>query len=296
MKTKAWMIPSLLALTACTGSEPDYDASGVFEATEVIVSAKAQGELVSFSVEEGSQVAAAQAVGCIDTVQLSLHKRQLEATERATGSRRLDTGRQVASLRQQIANLRREEARFRQLVADGAAPQKQLDDLGYQITVVQRQLAASTENVQTANSSLSGQEEALAAQIAQIDDQISHSVVRSPIAGTVLAKYAEAGEYAAPGRALFKVADLRRMTLRAYVTAPQLTALKLGQRVRVFADDGEEGRREYAGRLTWISDKAEFTPKTIQTRDERANLVYAVKVSVTNDGYIKQGMYGEVKF
>lgn len=290
------MIPSLLALTACTGSEPDYDASGVFEATEVIVSAKAQGELVSFSVEEGSQVAAAQAVGCIDTVQLSLRKRQLEATERATGSRRLDTGRQVASLRQQIANLRREEARFRQLVADGAAPQKQLDDLGYQITVVQRQLAASTENVQTANSSLSGQEEALAAQIAQIDDQISHSVVRSPIAGTVLAKYAEAGEYAAPGRALFKVADLRRMTLRAYVTAPQLTALKLGQRVRVFADDGEEGRREYAGRLTWISDRAEFTPKTIQTRDERANLVYAVKVSVTNDGYIKQGMYGEVKF
>lgn len=290
------MIPSLLALTACTGSEPDYDASGVFEATEVIVSAKAQGELVSFSVEEGSQVAAAQAVGCIDTVQLALRKRQLEATERATGSRRLDTGRQVASLRQQIANLRREEARFRQLVADGAAPQKQLDDLGYQITVVQRQLAASTENVQTANSSLSGQEEALAAQIAQLDDQISHSVVRSPIAGTVLAKYAEAGEYAAPGRALFKVADLRRMTLRAYVTAPQLTALKLGQRVRVFADDGEEGRREYAGRLTWISDKAEFTPKTIQTRDERANLVYAVKVSVTNDGYIKQGMYGEVKF
>lgn len=290
------MIPALLALTACAGSEPDYDASGVFEATEVIVSAKAQGELVSFSVEEGSQVVAAQAVGCIDTVQLSLRKRQLEATERATGSRRLDTGRQVASLRQQIANLRREEARFRQLVADGAAPQKQLDDLGYQITVLQRQLAAATENVQTANSSLSGQEEALAAQIAQLDDQISHSVVRSPIAGTVLAKYAEAGEYAAPGRALFKVADLRRMTLRAYVTAPQLTALKLGQRVRVFADDGEEGRREYAGRLTWISDKAEFTPKTIQTRDERANLVYAVKVSVTNDGYIKQGMYGEVKF
>lgn len=290
------MIPALLALMACAGSEPDYDASGVFEATEVIVSAKAQGELVSFSVEEGSQVAAAQVVGCIDTVQLALRKRQLEATERATGSRRLDTGRQVASLRQQIANLRREEARFRQLVADGAAPQKQLDDLGYQITVLQRQLAAATENVQTANSSLSGQEEALAAQIAQLDDQINHSVVRSPIAGTVLAKYAEAGEYAAPGRALFKVADLRRMTLRAYVTAPQLTALKLGQRVRVFADDGEEGRREYAGRLTWISDKAEFTPKTIQTRDERANLVYAVKVSVTNDGYIKQGMYGEVKF
>lgn len=296
MKKGAWTISALLALTACAGSEPEYDASGVFEAAEVVVSAKEQGELVSLAVEEGDRVEARRPVGCIDTVQLALCKRQLLATARATGSRRLDAGRQVASLRQQIANLRREETRFRQLVADGAVPRKQLDEIEYRIAVLERQLAASGETVRTTNSSLANQEEGIEAQIAQLDERMRRSVVCSPIAGTVLVKYAEAGEYAMPGRALFKVADLRRMTLRAYVTAPQLTRLKLGQRVRVFADESRSGRREYAGRLTWISDKAEFTPKTIQTRDERANLVYAVKIAVRGDGYIKCGMYGDVLF
>lgn len=283
-------------LVACGDKDVEYDASGIFETTEVIASAKGSGELVTFTVSEGQDVKSGQVLGCIDTMQLHLKKQQLRSSLSATESKRLDESRQVASIKQQISNLEKERARFAQLVKENAANQKQVDDINYQILVLQRQFSATSEQIGSSNSSLTGQKGSIAAQIAQIDDQIANSVVTSPIKGTILTKFMERGEFAAPGKALFKVADTHDMKLRAYITADQLTKLKNGQKVKVYADQGQSGRKEYQGTVTWISDKAEFTPKTIQTRDERANLVYAVKISVKNDGMIKDGMYGDVKF
>ncbi len=287
---------AIAALTACSSGEKDYDASGVFETTEVIVSAKATGEIISLNVEEGQNVKRNEMLGLIDTLQLSLHDRQLAANQSAVDSKRLDANRQVASIRQQIINLQKEKKRFSDLLAANAATQKQVDDIGYQIEVLQRQLAATQEQIGSNNQSAGNQSMGIKAQRAQTEDQIRKAHITSPITGTVLTKYAEQGEYATPGRALFKVGDISRMRLRAYITAPQLTTLKVGQKVKVFADMGETESKAYEGTVEWISDKAEFTPKTIQTRDERANLVYAIKVAVNNDGMIKRGMYGDVKF
>lgn len=297
MKVKPYILAvSLLVLSACTSQEEQYDASGIFETTEVIVSAKGTGELQSFQVEEGQAVRQGEVLGWIDTLQLSLKDRQLAASLLATESKRLDEKRQVAHLRQQIENLQREKQRFTALLNAKAATAKQVDDIDYQIKVLQNQLVATQEQISSSNSSLSRQSESIQAQRAQMEDQIRNAMISSPITGTVLTKYAEQGEFAVPGKALFKVADVRRMKLRAYITADQLTQLKLGQQVTVYADSGETDRKSYTGRVVWIADKAEFTPKTIQTRNERANLVYAVKIAVENDGFIKRGMYGEVRF
>ncbi|MGN0282902.1 MAG: HlyD family secretion protein [Prevotella sp.] len=285
-----------IGMTACTSGEKGYDASGVFETTEVIVSAKGTGELISFNVEEGQEVRQYDVIGSIDTTQLVLKNRQLSANLLATQDKTLDESRQVASLRQQIANLQKEKQRYAALLASDAATQKQVDDLDYQIGVLNRQLAASLEQLGSNNRSIANQAEGIRAMQAQTDDQLRNSIITSPISGTVLAKYAERGEYATPGKPLFKVSDVKSMKLRAYVTAPQLTTLKIGQEVTVYADYGEKESKAYKGIVEWISDKAEFTPKTIQTRDERANLVYAVKIAVKNDGMIKRGMYGNVKF
>ncbi len=287
-------VPAMV-LTACGNKDVDYDASGVFETTEVIVSSRGTGEIVSFNVEEGQSVAANQPLGQLDMTQLELKKQQLNAGKDAATSRRLDTATQVAALRQQIANLRSEQARFTALLKDGAATQKQVDDIGYQIATLQQQLSAANEQVSTANQSIDGQSAGFDAQIGQVDDMMQQAVITSPINGVVLSKYAEAGEFAVPGRALFKVADVSEMKLRAYVSADLLTGLKIGQKVKVYADQGADGRKEYEGVVSWISSEAEFTPKTIQTRDERSNLVYAVKITVKNDGLIKRGMYGDVK-
>lgn len=287
---------TIAVLTACSSGEKDYDASGVFETTEVIVSAKATGEILSLNVEEGQNVKCNEMLGLIDTLQLSLHDQQLAANQSAADSKRLDANRQVASIRQQISNLQKEKKRFSDLLAANAATQKQVDDIGYQIEILQRQLAATQEQIGSNNQSAGNQSMGIKAQRAQTEDQIRKAHITSPITGTVLTKYAEQGEYATPGRALFKVGDISRMRLRAYITAPQLTTLKVGQKVKVFADMGETENKAYEGTVEWISDKAEFTPKTIQTRDERANLVYAIKVAVKNDGMIKRGMYGDVKF
>ena len=285
-----------LVLGACTSQEEQYDASGIFETTEVIVSAKGTGELQSFQVEEGQAVRQGEVLGWIDTLQLSLKDRQLAASLLATESKRLDEKRQVAHLRQQIENLQREKERFTTLLNAKATTAKQVDDIDYQIKVLQNQLVATQEQINSSNSSLSRQSESIQAQRAQIEDQIRNAMISSPITGTVLTKYAEQGEFAVPGKALFKVADVSRMKLRAYITADQLTQLQIGQAVAVYADRGITDRKRYAGRVVWIADKAEFTPKTIQTRNERANLVYAVKIAVENDGFIKRGMYGEVRF
>ena len=280
---------------SCKGGSGDYDASGVFETTEVTVSARGTGEIMRFDIEEGHQVEAGQAVGYIDTIQLHLKKEELLGSLMATDSRRYNVSRQIASLRQEIATQKRERLRYENLVREKAANQKQLDDINSGLAVLEKRLAAQVETLENSNRSVSGEVLMLEARIAQIEDQIAKCVITSPVRGTVLSKYAERGELAAQGRSLFKVGDLSDMYLRVYITAPQLTTLKVGQQVKVYADEGEDGRREYMGTVSWISDKAEFTPKTIQTRDERANLVYAVKVAVKNDGYIKKGMYGEMK-
>ncbi len=285
-----------IGMSSCTSNEKDYDASGVFETTEVIVSAKGTGEIMTFNVEEGQDVKQYEVIGNIDTTQLVLKNRQLAANLLATKEKTLDESRQVASLRQQIANLQREKKRYSSLLASDAATQKQVDDIGYQIEVLNRQLSAASEQLASNNSSIASQAEGIRAMQAQTDDQLSNAIITSPITGTVMIKYAERGEYATPGKPLFKVSDVKAMKLRAYVTAPQLTTLKIGQKVTVYADYGEDDSKAYEGMVEWISDKAEFTPKTIQTRDERANLVYAVKISVSNDGLIKRGMYGNVKF
>ncbi len=290
------VIAASTLMVSCGNNDAEYDASGVFETTEIIVSAKAQGELVQFNVEEGQKVEAGKTVGLIDTKQLSIKKQQLESNRQANDNKKLNLEAQVASLKQQIANTRKEKARFEALVKDNAGTQKQVDDLQYQINVLERQLAATVEQINSANTSIASNSQSIANQISGVDEQMNDAAVKSPITGTVLTKYAEQGEYAAPGRALFRVANVADMKLRAYVTADQVTALKIGQKVTVYADEGKDGRKSYEGIVSWISSEAEFTPKTIQTRDERSNLVYAVKIAVKNDGAIKRGMYGDVKF
>jgi HlyD family secretion protein len=287
---------AVLSLSACKNQNNEYDASGVFETTEVIVSAKGNGEILQFDVTEGQDVDAQAPLGVIDTTQLYLKKAQLQAGIRAMNSRKVTVARQIAALQEQIATQKREQKRFETLVKQNAATQKQLDDITSALATLEKQLAAQTETLSNSNNSLAEEQESLAIQMAQIDDQIRNCVIQSPIKGVVLGKYAETGELATVGRALFKVADMENMFLRAYITASQLTSLRIGQTVTVYSDWGESDRKEYRGTVAWISDKAEFTPKTIQTRDERANLVYAVKIAVRNDGYIKKGMYGEIKF
>ena len=298
MRTKRFIIwaTGLVVLAGCGNKDVDYDASGVFETTEVIVSARGTGEIKSLAIEEGQTVKANVQLGYLDMTQLELKKNQLVSTQQATNSRKLNTAQQVASINQQIANLQKEHERFSALLKDGAATEKQVDDISYQISVLQKQLAAVNEQVSSANTSIDGQSAGFDAQIGQVDDQLRQAVIVSPIDGVILSKYAEQGEFAAPGRALFKVGDVSEMKLRAYITATQLTGVTIGQIVKVYADQGESGRKEYEGKVSWISSEAEFTPKTIQTRDERSNLVYAIKVSVKNDGLIKRGMYGDVKF
>ncbi len=294
---KTLFIAALAAMVmSCSHDETQYDASGVFEATEVVVSAKIQGEIVELNVEEGQPVTQDSAVGFIDYKQLSIKKQQLESSRQSGEDRKLDVNSQVASIRQQIANAQREKARYEKLYQQNAASRKQVDDIQYEINVLERQLAATTEQISTSNTSITSSAQSIDSQISGVDVQIADATIKSPITGTVLTKYAEPGEYAAVGRALFRVANINDIKLRAYVTASQVTTLKLGQKVTVYADDGKDGRKAYDGTVSWISDEAEFTPKTIQTRDERSNLVYAVKISVNNDGNIKRGMYGDVKF
>ena len=296
VKRELLCLGALLLLTpSCGDKNGDFDASGVFEATEVLVSAQGAGEIVALDVAEGETVEAGTLLGCIDTMQLHWQREQLKANKMAVDSRQCDVPKQLASLRQQLATQQRERTRYEKLVQSNAGNRKQLDDIDAQIALLEKQLAAQTETLENTNRSLRGESLALSAQIARVEDLIAKCRIESPLSGTVLAKYAEPGELAVQGRVLFKVADIGNLFLRVYVTADQLTRMTIGEPVAVFADDGTSDRREYAGQVVWISDKSEFTPKTIQTRNERANLVYAVKVAVKNDGYIKQGMYGEIK-
>jgi len=281
---------------SCGKKQNEFDATGTFEATEVTVSSEASGRIISFNVIEGQEVTKDVSVGMIDTVQLYLTKLQLMQNESSVRSNRPDIGKQIASVKAQIATQQTERARVENLLKAEAATQKQLDDIVSAIAVLESQLIALQSSLQKNASSIDAQSSAIEIQIAQVEDKLSKCVISSPVNGTVLAKYAEAGELAVVGKPLFKVADTKRLFLRAYLTLSQLKDVKLGQKVKVYADFGGENRREYEGTVTWISEKSEFTPKNIQTKDDRENLVYAVKIAIVNDGYVKIGMYGEMVF
>ncbi len=285
-----------LMMAACGGSEKAYDATGTFEATETTVFAEQSGALLTFNVNEGDSIGQGQEVGLIDTTQTWLKIQQLGATKEVYQSQKPDMERQIAATRQQLAKARQDEQRYRELVADGAAPSKMLDDATSQVKVLQKQLDAQISSLTTSTRALDKQSAAADVQVSQLRDMLRKCHVAAPTRGTVLEKYVERGEFVAVGKPLFKVADTQDMYLRAYVTSAQLQTVKLGQRVKVFADYGDQQKKEYEGTVSWISSRSEFTPKTIQTDDERADLVYAVKIAVRNDGYIKIGMYGEVKF
>lgn len=295
MRIMSMSLCLIFTFASCGSSDEEYDAAGTFESTEVIVSAESMGEILQFDIVEGQQLIKNQRIGIIDTTQLLLKKQQLMINQQSMLIRRPDKQKQLAALVQQIETAKIEKKRIMNLVNANAVNQKQLDDIDALIAVLEKQLTAQKTLIENTNDGISMDNEALRIQIEQIDDQLNKSIISSPIDGIVLMKYAEIGELAAPGKALFKVADMNNMILRAYFTNDQLSRIKLGQTVKVNVESGKDDK-EYKATIIWISSKSEFTPKTIATRDERANMVYAVKISVKNDGFLRIGMYGNVKF
>jgi len=285
-----------LMMAACGGSEKDYDATGMFEATETTVFAEQNGALLSFDVNEGDLIEAGREVGLIDTTQTWLKIQQMDATMAVYQSQKPDMERQIAATRQQLAKARQDEQRYRELVADGAAPSKMFDDATSLVKVLQKQLDAQISSLSTSTKALDKQTAAAGVQKAQLQDMLRKCHIVTPTKGIVLEKHVERGEFVNVGKPLFKMADSETMFLRAYITSAQLKNIKIGQRVKVFADYGDSQRKAYEGTISWISSRSEFTPKTILTDDERADLVYAIKVGIRNDGFVKIGMYGEVSF
>ncbi|MBR2325778.1 MAG: efflux RND transporter periplasmic adaptor subunit [Alistipes sp.] len=293
MKRIVYIVAAMLAVSC--GTEAEFDAQGTFEATEVIISSEAAGRILSFDIEEGMAINADEPLAVIDSVQLHLQRSQLEAQLSALLNSRPDVQTQVASLREQIATLKVEQRRIENMLRDGAATEKQKDDVDAQIRILESQLSATLSTLNTNTSTINSNAEAIRVQISALNDRIGKCRAVSPISGTVLVKYAQEGELATVGKPLVKIADLGNIYLRAYFTSDQLANIKLGDEVTVTADFGGEERYDYVGRIAWISAESEFTPKTIQTKDSRANLVYAVKIAVENDGRLKIGLAGEVK-
>ena len=296
MKKIIAMAGVALVLNACGRKERQYDATGVFEATETTVYAEQTGALLTFNVEEGDTVGRNREVGLIDTTQLWLKMKQAEAMKSVYQSQKPEQEKQIAVTRQQLAKAKQDQQRYEELVADGAAPAKMLDDANSQVEVLQRQLDAQLSSLRVNTNALDKQMDATDVQAEQLRDQIRKCHILVPAKGTVIEKYVERGEFVSAGKPLFKMADTENMFIRAYVTSAQLKNIKTGQKATVFADYGNGEKKEYEGRVTWISSRSEFTPKTILTDDERADLVYAVKVAIKGDGYVKMGMYGEVLF
>jgi HlyD family secretion protein len=301
---------SLVILISCGHNQNKFDASGTFEADEVIVSASASGKILSLDIDEGSVVARDSIVGLVDPTDLSLQKQQVQASIEALNEKTSDVTPQVKMLQDQLNvqqtqldNLLHERARIENLVKEDAATKKQLDDINFQIesakkqmNVTMQQINVQRNNVATQNRGILSESKPLQKKAEQLQELLNKTNITNPINGTVITKYAETGEITSNGKPLYKIADLSTLNLRAYVTGGQLPQIKLGEQVTVLIDSGENNFRKLPGTIIWISDKAEFTPKTIQTKDERANLVYAMKIKVKNDGYLKIGMYGEVKF
>ncbi|MDR3142370.1 MAG: HlyD family efflux transporter periplasmic adaptor subunit [Tannerellaceae bacterium] len=295
--TSCIVLTIIAALTgACNGNEQAADATGVFEATEIVVSSEVSGKIMELGIREGDRINGGDCVGYIDSAQLYLKKRQLAAGLKAVDIRKPDIRKQIAVLEQQIATARTEQQRMENLVKANAGNQKQLDDIVNNIQFLQKQLDAQYSTLHKTSGSTDAEAEGLQYQIMQLDDQLQKCRIINPQTGTVLVKYSEPGEVTMAGKPLYKIADTGLLYLRAYIAADQLSQLKQGQTVRVFADFGKDNRREYPGVISWISDKSEFTPKGVQTKDERANLVYAIRIAVKNDGYLKIGQYGETTF
>lgn len=290
---RLFYILTILLFVSCE-KNVSYDAQGTFEATEVIISSEATGRILNFDVAEGENLKANAVVGAIDSVQLHLQRKQLVAQQSALLNSRPDKEKQVASLREQISTLKTELKRIENMLRDGAATQKQYDDIASQINIYESQLTATLSTLDNNTLTINENAAALEAQISALDDRIEKCRIASAVGGTVLVKYAEAGEYTTVGKPLMKLADLDNIYLRAYFTSDQLSKVNLGDEVKVIADFGGEERYDYVGRVSWISSESEFTPKNIQTKDSRANLVYAVKIAVKNDGRLKIGLAGEV--
>jgi HlyD family secretion protein len=300
----------ITAIAGCKNGESNADASGTFEVEEVVVSSELSGKLVLFNVEEGMVISKDSVIGVVDAKNISLQQEQVEASIKALNEKTADVNPQVQLLQNQLAvqqsqlnTLQHEKSRIENLLKADAATGKQLDDINAQIDVAHKQVAVTQQqinvqrsNIATQNRSVLSEADPLRKRVAQLQDQVQRANIINPVTGTVITKYAAQGEITSGGKALYKIADLSSLNLRAYITGVQLPQIKLGQTVKVLIDDGAKKYKEYSGVITWISDKAEFTPKTIQTKEERANLVYPIKVKVKNDGYLKIGMYGEVKF
>ena len=311
MNTKILITTAFIfSLAACHTNNHQFDAAGTFEVDEVVVSAEIPGKILSFTIREGDAIPKNKIVGEIDAENLSLQKEQVQASIQALSEKKNDVlpgvhllEKQLAVQQSQLQNLLHEKIRFENLLQQDAATGKQVDDINAQIDVARKQLAVTQQqinvqrnNISTQNRSIMSEGNPLEKKVAQLNDQIQKANIVNPVSGTVITKYAEEGELMSAGKALYEIADLSEMTLRAYISGAQLSRVKLNQHVKVLVDNGADSYKEMNGIITWISDKAEFTPKTIQTKDERANLVYAIKIKVKNDGYLKIGMYGEVVF
>ena len=310
MKKILFLSLPILFCISCNKKEKDFDATGIFEATEITVSAQASGEVQQLDITEGQSLDSGARVGQIDVYQLVQKQNELEAAKQqiyankaATDSRQLDLNKQLASLQQQISHAQRERQRLARLVQDGAVARKLLDDINDQISLLQRQLEATRDQFRSTNASLADQIKGFQAQMKgveaqqrQLERQIQNATIVAPKSGVMLEQLVKAGEFVGVGKPLFKLAQMDHLYLRAYVTSAQLKSVMLGQKAKVYADYGGGQQQEYVGKVAWISSRSEFTPKTIVTDDERADLVYAVKILIKNDGRVKIGMYGEVKF
>jgi membrane fusion protein YbhG len=308
MKNIILICASVIFLNACNNNKKDFDASGSFEADEVIVSAQQSGQILSLNIHEGDKLSANEEIGKIDVTNLQLQREQTEARINALQEKLNKPAPQTALVEKQIGvqqsqldYLLHEQQRMQNLVKAQAATQKQLDDINEkvdeakkQLAVLQQQIALNKSNVSTQNKTVLSEKDPLQKTVAQIQDEINKGTIINPVKGTVLTQYAYAGEMTTTGKSLYKIANIDTITLRAYITGAQLPTIKLGQKVQVRTDNGKGNFKNYNGTIYWVSDKAEFTPKTIQTKDERQDLVYAIKISVVNDGYLKIGMYGEV--
>ncbi|WP_319501246.1 HlyD family efflux transporter periplasmic adaptor subunit [uncultured Draconibacterium sp.] len=292
MKKILYIFSLPLIFIACQSNNDTADAYGNFEAETVIVSAETPGKILELNVDKGDKIEASYSAALIDTVQLHLQLLQLDAQQTAVVAKRQSIQSQIDVFQEQKTNLKINEERIQKMLKDGAATQKQLDDIQGQISVIDKQIA----NTKTQFTIISKEQEVLEAQKASVADQLNRCNIKSPVSGTILETYAEQGELTTAGKALFKIADISELELKVYISGAQLPHVKLGQQIDVLVDQNSKENQHFSGTITWISSEAEFTPKIIQTKEERVKLVYAVKVTVKNDGTLKIGMPGEVRW
>ncbi|MDD2197530.1 MAG: HlyD family efflux transporter periplasmic adaptor subunit [Bacteroidales bacterium] len=292
MRTGLIAIAVIILFTGCSGNGDEADAYGTFEATEVIVSSETSGRILKFDVAKGSEISKGAQIALIDTTMFHLQKDEIDAGIKSIGTRIGSVNGQNEILNQQIANLNVNISRIESMLKNEAATQKQFDDLVGQRAVLQKQIVANN----TQKVSVEAEVSVYKTKRATLNEQINRSCVKSPLNGTIIEKYAEEGELTAAGRPLAKIADLSVIRLKVYVSGAQLGSIKIGGECTVRVDDGETGYKTFQGTISHIAEKAEFTPKIIQTKEERVTLVYAVTIDVSNDGTMKSGMPGEAIF